>query len=142
MAEFDLDNSLGFIINRTAAKLKRELQRSFEPYDVTPEQWVLLNRLWANDGIPQNQIADSTNKDQPNVTRIIDRLEEKGLVERRPDPNDRRAFGIFLTSKGRGLQDQLVSLASDLLGKALRGVSQDELSLVKILLNKIYENLG
>lgn len=51
MMEFKLDESLGFIINRTNTKLKNELLHRFREHDVTPEQWSVLNRLWERDGI-------------------------------------------------------------------------------------------
>ncbi|MDQ7097121.1 MarR family transcriptional regulator [Desulfosporosinus sp. PR] len=139
--KYILEESTGFIINRTHQKLSNYLTRKFKPYDITPEQWEILNRLWQNDGISQKEISEITLKDQTTLTRILDKLEHKGLIKRQVSPSDRRVFLIFLTDKGRDLEDILVSIAYEVSGEVLQGLSQEEIKQLKALLNRIFANV-
>ena len=100
----------GFIIEVTAKKIKQSLQKQFNEHgiDLTVDQWVVLDRLKKSDGISQNILADKVFKDAPTVTRIVDLLSKKGLVERRSDENDRRRFNLFLKDKGRAMIEELL----------------------------------
>ena len=138
--KFIIDESLGFIINRTNQKLSNYLTQKFKPYDITPEQGV-LNRLWEKDGISQKEISEITIKDQTTLTRILDKLERKGFVKRQTTPIDRRVFLIFLTDSGRSLENILVPIAYEALEEALQGLSKEEIKQLKVLLNRIYLNL-
>ena len=139
--KFVIEESLGFIISRTNLKLSNYLTRKFKPYDITPEQWGLLNRLWEKDGISQKELSETSIKDQTTITRILDKLERKGLVKRQTSPDDRRSFLIFLTDTGRSLEDKLVPIAYETLDEALQGLSEEEIKQLKILLNKIFMNV-
>ncbi len=139
--KYILDESLGFIINRTNQKLSNYLTRKFKPYDITPEQWGVLNRLWEKDGISQKEISEITIKDQTTLTRILDKLETKGLIKRQTSPDDRRSFLIFLTDAGRSIEDILVPIAYEALDDALQGLSGEEIKQLKVLLNKIFVNV-
>lgn len=139
--KYILDESLGFIINRTNQKLSNYLTRKFKPYDITPEQWGVLNRLWEKDGISQKEISEITIKDQTTLTRILDKLETKGLIKRQTSPDDRRSFLIFLTDAGRSIEDILVPIAYEALDDALQGLSEEEIKQLKVLLNKIFVNV-
>lgn len=139
--KYIIDESLGFIINRTNQKLSNYLTRKFKPYDITPEQWGVLNRLWEKDGISQKEISVITIKDQTTLTRILDKLETKGLIKRQTSPDDRRSFLIFLTDAGRSIEDILVPIAYEALDDALQGLSGEEIKQLKVLLNKIFVNV-
>ena len=138
---FVMDDSLGFIINKTAAKMKNYLHQSLKEYDITPEQWGILGRLWEQDGVSQKELSDKSCKDQANITRILDKLEEKGLITRQANPGDRRAFLIFLTEEGRKLKERVVPLVLKTLEKAQRDIGEEEIEHLKALLNKVYSNL-
>lgn len=138
---FNLDDSLGFILNRSNTRMKNNLLHHFKEYDVTPEQWAVLNRLWETEGISPKELAELTSKDQPTTVRILSKLEKKGLITRRVNPEDSRAYLISLTSEGRELRDKLVPLAFEALDKALKGIDKKQIEEVKIVLNKIFENL-
>ncbi len=132
---------MGFIISRTHQKLSNYLTRKFKPCDITPEQWEILNRLWQKDGISQKEISEITLKDQTTLTRILDKLEYKDLIKRQTSPNDRRVFLIFLTDKGRSLEDILVKIAYEVSGEVQHGLSEEEIRQLKVLLNKILLNV-
>ena len=96
---------LGFVIYRTALALKSALQRFFKEhgFEITVEQWAIIRHLWEEDGLSQREIAEKTSKDKPNITRMVDALEQKRLVFRQPDPRDRRKYCIYLTKEGKHL---------------------------------------
>lgn len=80
---------------RVAKFLKRNAS------DMTPEQWGLLLQLASMEGCMQGELADPVLGDHPNVTRMLDQLGKRGLVQRRQSPDDRRSHSVRLTDKGR-----------------------------------------
>lgn len=143
MADFSLDDSLGFSINKTAIYLKRALQQAFRRHGhtVTAEQWALLNRLWEQEGLFQVQLAEQTFNDKPNVTRMLAVLEKDGLIFRRQNSRDRRAYEVFLTAKGKELKDDLISLAVEVLDRALHGLTAEDVDHLRRTLQHIDGNL-
>jgi len=139
--DFTLDDSLGFIVSRTNTKLKNELLHQFKPYDVTPEQWAVLNRLWEQDGMTPKELSEKTFKDLPNTARILEKLMRKKLVLRQPDPADKRSSQVFLTERGKKLKEVLIPIAQGVLNQATLGIGADKIVEVKALLNRIYQNL-
>lgn len=137
----DISNSLGFILNKTNTKLKNELLQHFKQYDVTPEQWGILNRLWDQEGLSPKELSELNYKDFPNTIRILEKLEKKELIIKQENPLDKRSSLIFLTDKGRSLEQILPPLAAQILKKALKGIDKEQEQELKFLLNKIYSNL-
>ncbi|MCZ7665516.1 MAG: MarR family transcriptional regulator [Thermoleophilia bacterium] len=141
-SDFKLDESIGFLIYRAQLLMKKELARQFRPHDITPEQWAVLNRLWECDGQTQRQLADRTFKDQPTMARICRRLEEKGLVVRRPCPDDGRASLVNLSAEARTLIPELIPRAVRTLQKALAGIDPVEAAIARKVMGRVFENLG
>ncbi len=139
--DFVLDKSLGHIISRTSHKLKSDLAKGLSAYDVTTEQWALLTRLWEHDGISQRELSERLFKDQPTTTRILDKVEQKGLVVRRAAPGDRRCSLVCLTAAGEQLKEILVPVAQKSLDRALKGFSLQEQEQLRGLLDRIWRNL-
>ena len=137
-------DSLGFIIYRTALALKSALQRFFKEngFEITVEQWAIIRHLWEGDGLSQREIAEKTSKDKPNITRMVDALEQKRLVFRQPDPRDRRKYCIYLTKEGRQLKERLLPLAQNLRERVTQNLTPPEINLLKDTLNKIYQNIS
>ena len=139
---FKFEESIGYYLNRTAMVMRNSLQRAIgEEYkEITIDYWVILNRLWAEDGWNQSKLAEMTYKDNASMTRMLDGMQKKGLVERRPDENDRRAQRIFLTEKGKSLEKPLKKIASDNMKKGLEDVSPRDVDELKRILNIILSN--
>lgn len=133
--------NLGFLLSKTNSKMKNNLARALKPYNVTHEQWPLLKWLWEQDGISQKVLSEKSLKDQPTTTRILDKLERRGLICRQADPKDRRVSLIYLTPEGREIRDPLIELAHQALEQALAGLSEQERTQLKNLLNRISDNL-
>jgi DNA-binding MarR family transcriptional regulator len=102
----------------------------------------VLKFLQRGEGINQGGLADLLEVEPITLCRMIDRLEEAGLVERRRDPADRRAWQIFLTERARPLLEELAHLAEAMLGSALQGVSPAEYDAVMATLRRIHSNLS
>ena len=135
------DDSLGFIVNKVNLRLKAELLRSARAYDVTAEQWGILNFIAEAEGITLTELSDRTLKDKPNINRIIDRLLAKGFLVKEAHPTDKRSHRFYLTESGHILRDALIPIVNGVLTDATRDISDDELSAMKATLDKIYSNL-
>jgi DNA-binding MarR family transcriptional regulator len=93
-----------------AQEIKNLAERVLAPYDLTLEQFQTLKVLSRTSGMTQRQLGQAINKNPANMTRILDRLEAKSLIVRQPDPDDRRAYLIYLTDRGLGLRDQVIGV--------------------------------
>ncbi|SFM15953.1 MarR family winged helix-turn-helix transcriptional regulator [Pelosinus propionicus] len=132
---------MGFILNKTNTKLKNELFQRFKEYDVTPEQWAVLNCLWEQEGVTPKELADRIFKDKPNTNRILEKLQMKELIIRKLHPIDKRAYQIFLTERGWALKEELIPKVMQLLETAAIGIEKEKIIEMKKLLNQIYDNL-
>ena len=95
--EFKLEDSLGFVLNKTNTKLKNKLYQRFNENNVTPEQWSVLNCLWIHEGLTPKELADMIFKDKPNTNRILEKLQAKELIVRKPHPVDKRCeLAVYL----------------------------------------------
>ena len=138
---FNLDDSLGFILNKLNTKLKNELFKRFKEYEVTPEQWSVLNCLWIKDGITPSELAERIFKDKPNTNRILEKLQMKKLIVRKSNLLDKRSFQIFLTERGWELKDELIPKVTQLLDEATIGIEESKITEIKKILNQMYNNL-
>lgn len=143
MTTFQLDDSFGYLINLVAQRLRYELHQAFQRhgYDITPEQWAILNRLWEEEGLSQVDLAERTFKDKPGTTRILVLLEKKGVILRRPDESDRRILRVFLTKTGRDLKDKLIPCAQEVLAMSAKNLTKAEMVQLKSVLHQILRNL-
>ena len=141
--DYDIDNSLGMLLDWATQFMRLQLNRKFAVagHDVTSEQWKILIILWSQDGLTQKMLAVRTCKNKVSVVKLIDGLGRRGLVERRPDPDDRRNKRIFLTPQGREVQDQLIGLAKQNLTHSTANIDPDNLDVCKRVLKQIIINM-
>ncbi len=140
--KFNFENSVGFHINKTASLMRIGLLRAFqEKYpEITVDYWVILNRLWLQDGMIQTELARLTAKDNASMTRMLDGMQRKSLIKRQPDENDRRAYRIFLTQKGKELEAPLKTIAAENHARALKNLSEADVENLKGFLEIISNN--
>lgn len=138
-----LDNALAFWVHRVYQAQRNAMYRAFREKDVelTPEQWGVLVRLWERDGRTQTDLSESTFRDRPTMSRMIDALESAGLVERRSAEGDARARLVFLTAAARELKPKLVPIARRLVGAMLKDIPPRDLEITRATLQKIFANL-
>ena len=110
-------------------------------FDITPEQFVVIEVLMHHDGLYQRQLSEITLKDRPNITRIINILEENGYVERKSDKNTRKVFKIYLTQKAKETFPKLQKVTSEYREVMAQGISKAEMEVCLKVLNKLLENL-
>lgn len=101
----------------------------------------ILADLLLEDGVRQQDLAVSSIKDKATIARALGRMEQKGFLERRPDPNDKRSKRIFLTEKGKELHGQVFSKAMDIEQEVTPSVSLEDLRTARRVLRQIYEHL-
>lgn len=109
---------------------------------ITVDQWIVLKQISENNGTSQVEIANSTVKDAPTTTRIIDQLTRKGLIAKQLDPEDRRRYMVFITEKGQALIRRLWPVVQDYRQIPVQNFSEEELDNLHRLLKKMYVNLG
>ncbi|MEC0230683.1 MarR family winged helix-turn-helix transcriptional regulator [Paenibacillus alba] len=132
-----MESSFGFVLNHAGRRMTQLLNGSFQPYDITTEQWVVLSRLVEEDGITQKLLAIRAEKDQTNITRILDQLERKGLVERRANETDRRSFLTYITDQGRALNDILTPIERRVIASLLSQFSEEQVQLLRNMLSQV-----
>ena len=122
--------------------MRRRFDERARAIGVTRPQWQTLAKLSRVEGINQGGLAELLEVEPITLCRMVDRLEEAGLVERRRDPNDRRAWRIFLTDKARPMIDQIHILADGLFEDALAGLGDDARAALFQSLTRIHTNLN
>ena len=134
--------TLAFEIAETAHSLRRAFDRRAATLGVTRAQWKVLFRVSRTPGLRQIELADILDVEPITLSRIIDRLSEAGLVERRADPADRRAWRLEVTAKAQPLIAKLRALADELMKEAFAGLTADDLDQMRGNLTRIRGNLA
>lgn len=140
---FPLDNSLGYIVNSIAREMNACLYRSFREkgFEITAQQWAVLNRLWEIEGLHQSKLAQKTTKNRHNMAMILKQLEIKGFVVRRSDNQDKRLQRVYLTKSGKALKEKLIPLAMDTIEKLFRGIDSQDMNVVRRIHKTMIRNL-
>jgi MarR family transcriptional regulator for hemolysin len=136
-----LNREFAFMINDVARMLKTYADYRGAQYGITRAQWAVLARLDRFEGLKQSELAEMLDLQPITLTRLLDRLCHSGLIERRSDPNDRRAKRLFLTPAARPLLERLGELGEDMIGTALNGVSRETVEQIVSQLAVVKENL-
>ena len=137
-----MSDSLGFLISDVSRLMRRRFDERAKLIGATRPQWRTLAMLSRHEGINQGGLADLLEIEPITLCRMIDRLEEAGKVERRRDPDDRRAWRIYLTEKARPIIEQLRILADELIDEAMDGIGDDRRALLAESLQAMRANLG
>ncbi|OIN59649.1 MarR family winged helix-turn-helix transcriptional regulator [Arsenicibacter rosenii] len=133
-----------FKIDTTIKKIRNALQKQFNDagFDLTVDQWVVLDHIARNPGISQNLLADLTAKDAPTVTRIIDLLAKKSLVERRMAEDDRRKFLIYPTKNGQQKYSEMLPTVAAIRRKGWGNLNEDDYHHFVRIMDSIYNNFN
>ena len=132
---------LAFTINDVARLLRTYADQKAAQYGMSRAKWAVLARLDRFEGLKQTELADMLDLQPISLTRLLDSLCANGLIERRADPDDRRAKRLFLTPAARPLLDRLGDLAEELMGTALAGLDQRDSKALLAQLSTIKDNL-
>ncbi len=137
------DGAIGRRIGRTGKAILCRLGRNLAEagYQLNPEQVIMLAHVYQAEGINQQTLSHHMHRDKAAATRLIDSLEKMNLVLRVPDKTDRRQNMIFLTNEGKEMILRVSEIAEKTNREALMGVTEEEQSTLKRVLDKIRENL-
>jgi MarR family transcriptional regulator, transcriptional regulator for hemolysin len=139
----DVDRSFGFLVHDVARLFGRRFnQRALLVLGLTRAQCKVLGYLARNEGINQAGLADLLEIKPMSLVRQIDRMEEDGWIERRPDPGDRRAHRLMLTEKARRVLARILDLSNEIRSEAFAGLSVAEGRHMIDLLVRVHGNLS
>jgi MarR family transcriptional regulator for hemolysin len=136
-----LNREFAFSLNDVARMLRTFADHRGSQLGITRAQWVVLVRLDRFEGLKQSELADMLDLQPITLTRLLDKLCESGLIERRADPNDRRAKRLYLTAAARPMLAQLGDLGEELMATALAGVEREAVEKMVAQLAIVKENL-
>lgn len=136
--------SLGIKIKLINEKIKQHLNDRLKDNNLTLSQFMVLKYLKQHDNekVSQKELAQAVQVTHPTMIGLIDRLEEKGMVSRQVDGNDRRYRYIRLTDMGRQYLNQSKQDAEAMDSALVRNFTQEEVAVLKSLLDKVYENIS
>ena len=140
--DLDLDRSFGFLVNDVARMFGRRFDQNGRRLGLTRAQCRTLGYLARNEGINQAGLADLLEIRPMTLVRQIDRMEDAGWIERRPDPTDRRARRLYLTAKARPVLGRIWDVANETRDEALARLSPAEAERLIGLLRRVHATLA
>ena len=132
--------SVGFLISQLGFFSSRGFMEALEPLGIGPREFLLMRFVDAAEGRSQQALAERLGIPASRMVALVDHLEDAGLVERRPDPEDRRVRGLHLTRKGRGLLQRASKVAIDYETRLCAGINREEREQLIDLLQKLQES--
>jgi DNA-binding MarR family transcriptional regulator len=132
---------MGIMIHQTDLALTNYIKGKLAPFNLAPEQNLIMMLLWDKDGLNQNEIAEKLNKDKTNIARMVYNLEQKGFIRRIAGEQDRRIMRVYLTEKGKELGSSIIPIAEEFNDLVCKGISNEELMAVRRILSKMCANV-
>jgi len=139
-----LSKEIAVYLNLTACKFKQFTAAMLKQSKIklTPEQFLLIDLIWNQGSMSQQKAADTMQKDKNSVTKLVDALEKKGLVQRSQNTSDKRSKLIVLTSQGEQLKNIAKETGISMLDKIIEGISEKELRSFLRTLDKMSRNMN
>lgn len=137
-----MEENPAFLMADAARLFRKAFNARARELGLTGQQWRVLVVIRRNPGIRQSVAADMLEVEPITLSRMVDRLSDAGMVERRADPGDRRAWSLFLTAAAEPLMDRMRAMAEELTGNALDGFSAAERSQLTRLVERYRANLS
>lgn len=131
----------GFVLKNIERLYVKRFETLAQEHSLTIPQCKALILLARNEGISQKRLAELAEIEPMTLVRILDRMESDGWVERRPDPNDRRARTLYVTSGAAPILEQIEKLSARMRSEALAGLSAEQRAELMSLLEHVYQNL-
>ena len=133
--------ALAILMHDVSRLIRRRVDKAAQTLGLTSAQWRVLAYLARNEGSNQASVADHMDMEPITLSRHLDRMQAAGMLERQPDPNDRRAHRLFLTETGRSLMDGFRAVTSDVMDDFVEGVSEEEIAVTIDILARMRANL-
>jgi len=134
---------IGFLIHDVSRLRRTAFDQRLKPLEITRSQWWVLAGVsrHGDQGITQTDLARVLDLGKVALGGLIDRLEDRGFVERRADERDRRINRVFLTRKGNQVLDRMTKIGMDMNTKVMRGISLERQHLLAVTLHQMKQNL-
>lgn len=136
-----IENDFLFLIYDVAQLVRRQADKRARAYGMTRAQWAVLARLEREPGVTQSRLAELTDVEPITIGRLVDRLETNGLIERNPDPHDRRIWRLTLTPKSTGILKQIAAFRRELHDQMADGIDEPSLLALASCLQRMRVNL-
>lgn len=137
-----MEENVGFLLNDAARLYRRAFNARVKEEGFTALQWRLMHYLRRVPAIRQGPLAELIEVEPITLSRMIDRLEDSGFVERRADPQDRRAWQLFLTDKAQRLMDKMRPISDELNEASVHGLTAEERETLFRLASRVHQNLS
>lgn len=135
-------SNLGFLLNDAAGLVRRRFAQKARAHDLTATQWRAITQLQRSGAVNQAELAGLLESEPMTICRLVERMETSGLVERVPDPADRRAKLVRLTPKTMAILDDVRKIAAVICEEALEGLSNEESAALMSALSRLNDNLA
>jgi len=132
---------IGYWINKVERTMKNIHDKRFQEYGITLSQGSLLHQLWHKDGLTQTEMQERLKLRGASVSGLVDALIKKGLIVRKQDNEDARYKRLYLTEKGRTIEDKTIGLLMELDEEIMEGFDQEEKDMLICWMRKLYSNL-
>lgn len=141
MTILKLNDYISIFIHQTDLHLTSYVKKRLAPFNIAPEQNLVMMLLWEKDGLTQNDVAIRLDKDKTNIARMSYGLEQKGFIRRSNCPQDKRSQRLYLTEEGLKLKDFVIPIAEEFNRIVCNGITDEELIQVRKILSKMRENV-
>ena len=132
---------IGFWLKRNYRSICNYLDHELEQYNITNSQLGVLLILWESDGTSQKVVQQTLGITPASITNLIKGLENKGLIIRRVDPNDSRANLMYLTDKGKALEERCLTIVEKAEVIVRKGFSPEETMILRLWLQRVHKNI-
>lgn len=136
-----LDSYLPYLLNRAGARIATAFGEEMRPLGASLQMWRVLAALRERDGRRMGDLSVMTSIEVSTLTRLVDQMEKKGLVERRRDPDDARVVALHVTTAGKRLTRRIVPIAERYEQVALKGFAPVEAQVLRAALRRLYANM-
>jgi DNA-binding MarR family transcriptional regulator len=137
----ELEDYLPYLLNRAGARIAQSFGEEVRPLGATLQIWRVLAALRQRDGRRMSELSDTTSIEVSTLTRVVDGMEEKGLVARKRDANDARVVTLSVTAAGKRLTQKILPIAERYETVALEGFSDSEAQQLKTALRRLFDNM-
>ena len=128
-------------LHKTDLNLTNFIKSKLEPYNLAPEQNLIMLLLWEQEGLTQNQLVEYLSKDKTNIARMTSSLEKKGFIRKIHCNDDRRSVKLYLTDAGKNLSKTVLPIAEKFNEVVTNGISKEELAQLEQTLAKMNQNV-
>lgn len=137
---YALDDSVGHLMHHVTASIRREVEVAMAAHDLTAAQWLPIWKIQLGMAATAQELSRQMDADAGAITRLLDRLEAKGLIQRERSAADRRVVNLRLTPAGEEVARHIPAVLSEVQNRFLQGFSVDQWEQLKSLLRRMLAN--